>query len=141
MQVTIAATSSHLDEDTVLIEVSTTIGDSVSVQRCGYSKFELSENRYLSGTLEERIEKLRESAQSAAEHSFKAQYAALLDRMDRQPMAQPGVVVLQDDASTEEVNAATLAAESFVEAGMKATVETPVKKTRKPRATKTESQE
>lgn len=123
MQVTIAATSSRLenDNDTVLIEVITTIGDSKSVQRCGYSVFELEHNRYLAGTLEERIEKLRVSAQEAAEHSFKAQYAALLAFQAGTPPAvvEGSNTVLDIEKETTEVP-----------------TEEPVKKTRKARTTK-----
>ena len=117
MQVTIAATSSRLDNDTVLIEVTTTIGDSVSTQRCGYSVFELEQNRYMAGTLEERIEKLRQSAQDAAEHSFKAQYAALLAYQAGTPPA-----VLEGANTVLEV--------------VKETTEEPVKKARAKRTTK-----
>ncbi|ALO79972.1 hypothetical protein AU161_gp12 [Pseudomonas phage PPPL-1] len=123
MQVTIAATSSRLenDNDTVLIEVTTTIGDSKSVQRCGYSVFELEHNRYLAGTLEERIETLRVSAQEAAEHSFKAQYAALLAfRAGTPPAVLEGAnTVLDIVKETTEVP-----------------TEEPVKKTRAKRTTK-----
>ena len=117
MQVTIAATSSRLDNDTVLIEVTTTIGDSVSTTRCGYSVFELEQNRYMAGTLEERIEKLRQSAQDAAEHSFKAQYAALLAYQAGTPPA-----VLGGANTVLEV--------------VKETTEEPAKKTRAKRTTK-----
>lgn len=117
MQVTIAATSSRLDNDTVLIEVTTTIGDSVSTTRCGYSVFELEQNRYMAGTLEERIEKLRQSAQDAAEHSFKAQYAALLAYQAGTPPA-----VLEGSNTVLEV--------------VKETTEEPVKKTRVKRTAK-----
>lgn len=117
MQVTIAATSSRLDNDTVLIEVTTTIGDSVSTTRCGYSVFELEQNRYMAGTLEERIEKLRQSAQDAAEHSFKAQYAALLAYQAGTPPA-----VLEGANTVLEV--------------VKETTEEPAKKTRAKRTTK-----
>lgn len=117
MNVIIAATSSRLDNDTVLIEVTTTIGDSVSTQRCGYSVFELEQNRYMAGTLEERIEKLRQSAQDAAEYSFKAQYAALLAYQAGTPPA-----VLEGANTVLEV--------------VKETAEEPVKKTRAKRTTK-----
>ncbi|QJD54657.1 hypothetical protein PssvBMR2_gp14 [Pseudomonas phage MR2] len=123
MQVVIAATSSRLenDADTVLITVTTTIGDSVSTQRCGYSVFELEHNRYLAGTLEERIETLRQSAQDAAEHSFRAQYAALLAHMQGTPPA-----VLEGANTVLEVTKETV----------EAPTEEPVKKTRKARTTK-----
>ncbi|WYW04457.1 hypothetical protein Mudajogi_00012 [Pseudomonas phage vB_PpuP-Mudajogi] len=123
MQVTIAATSSRLenDTDTVLIEVTTTIGDSKSVQRCGYSVFELEHNRYLAGTLEERIETLRVSAQEAAEHSFKAQYAALLAFQAGTP---PAVV--------EGANTVL----DIVKEPTEEPTEEPVKKTRAKRTTK-----
>lgn len=121
MQVTIAATSSRLDNDTVLIEVTTTIGDSVSTQRCGYSVFELEQNRYMAGTLEERIEKLRQSAQDAAEHSFKAQYAALLVYQAGTPPA-----VLEGANTVLEV----------VEETTEVPTEEPAKKTRTKRTTK-----
>jgi hypothetical protein len=117
MNVIIAATSSHLDNDTVLIEVTTTIGDSVSTQRCGYSVFELEQNRYMAGTLEERIEKLRQSAQDAAGHSFKAQYAALLAYQAGTPPA-----VLEGANTVLEV--------------VNETTEEPAKKTRAKRTTK-----
>lgn len=127
MQVTIAATSSRLenDSDTVLIEVTTTIGDSKSVQRCGYSVFELEHNRYLAGTLEERIEKLRVSAQEAAEHSFKAQYAALLAFQAGTP---PAVV--------EGANTILSFEKETTEVPTEVPTEEPVKKTRKARTTK-----
>lgn len=121
MQVTIAATSSRLDNDTVLIEVTTTIGDSVSTTRCGYSVFELEQNRYMAGTLEERIEKLRQSAQDAAEHSFKAQYAALLAYQAGTPPA-----VLEGANTVLEV----------VKEIVEVPTEEPVKKTRAKRTTK-----
>lgn len=117
MQVTFSSTSSRLDNDTVLIEVTTTIGDSVSTTRCGYSVFELEHNRYLAGTLEERIETLRVSAQEAAEHSFKAQYAALLAYQAGTPPA-----VLEGANTVLEV--------------VKETTEEPAKKTRAKRTTK-----
>lgn len=113
MQVVITATSSIIDEDLVCIEVATKIGESVSVNRAGYSLFELTESRYLAGTIEERIETLRKAAQDTAEASFRAQHAAALAfQQVRAELAQP------DD------------------------VEVPVKKTRKPRTAKTtDSQE
>lgn len=131
MQVIIAATSSRLDNDidTVLITVTTTIGDSVSTQRCGYSVHELEHSRYLAGTLEERIETLRVAAQNAAEHSFRAQYAALLAHVSAQPLAQPGVIEVDQAAIDKQ----TLEAEQHVSGE---TVETPVKKTRKARTAK-----
>lgn len=115
MQVIIAATSSRLenDIDTVLITVTTTIGDSVSTQRCGYSVHELEHNRYLAGTLEERIETLRVAAQNAAEHSFRAQYAARLAFIQ----GKEADVLIVDDLVSEAPEA-------------------PVKKTRKARTTK-----
>lgn len=113
MQVVITATSSIIDEDTVLIEVATKIGDSVQKTKAFASLFELTHSRYLAGTIEERIETLRKAAQDTAEESFKAQYdAALAFQQVRAELAQP------DD------------------------VEVPVKKTRKPRTAKpTDSQE
>jgi len=122
MQATIAATSSHLDNDTVLIEVTTTIGESVSTTRCGYSVFELQESRYMAGTLEERIEKLRVEAQNMAEHSFRAQYATLLAyQMEQAPVAA-------QDFSQAGVSATQELAEKVEQA-----LEEPVKKTRKAR--------
>lgn len=121
MNVLIAATSSRLDNDTVLIEVTTTIGDSVSTTRCGYSVFELEESRYLAGTLEERIETLRVSEQEAAEHSFLAKYAAL---MAFQAGTPPAVV--------EGANTVLEVTKETVEVP----TEEPVKKTRKARTAK-----
>lgn len=117
MQVLIKATSSMLDDDTIMIEVATTIGEHTTTQRCGYSAFELEHSRYISGTLEERIEALRQSAQDTAEASFRAQYAAMLAHLQGTP--------------AEIVKGA-----ETVVAFEKEVVETPVKKTRKPRTTK-----
>uniref|UniRef100_A0AAU6W3Z8 Uncharacterized protein n=1 Tax=Pseudomonas phage Ghuch01 TaxID=3138535 RepID=A0AAU6W3Z8_9CAUD len=118
MQVLIKATSSMLDDDTIMIEVATTIGEHTTTQRCGYSAFELEHSRYISGTLEERIEALRQSAQDTAEASFRAQYAAMLAHLQGTP------AVLTSDAPEEPTPVVA------------DVVETPVKKTRKPRTTK-----
>lgn len=77
MQVTIQATSSEIDDNTVLIETSVTIGDSVTTTRAGYDKQELMDNRYLSGTFEERVEALRQSAERMTETSVKLHFQAL----------------------------------------------------------------
>ncbi|MGV8919569.1 MAG: hypothetical protein ACOH2R_17510 [Pseudomonas sp.] len=127
MQVTIAATSSRLDEDTILIEVSTTIGESVTTQRCGYSVFELEHSRYISGTLEERIEKLRQSAQDSAQASLEAQLAIMMARFQK-PVDAPKV----SPEEQAEHDATTLAAELSLEAPVE-----PVKKTRAARKAKT----
>lgn len=128
MQVIIAATSSRLenDIDTVLITVTTTIGDSVSTQRCGYSLHELEHSRYLAGTLEERIETLRVAAQNAAEHSFRAQYAALL------AYKMPEAPVVEGEFAQVGVKAT----EALAEKVEQALTEEPVKKTRKTRTAK-----
>lgn len=76
MQVLIASTSSRID-DMILIETSTTIGDSVSTQRVGYTVDDLMENRYLAGTLEERTEALRQSAENMTETSVRLHFQAL----------------------------------------------------------------
>ncbi len=124
MQVIIAATSSRLDNDidTILIEVTTTIGDSVSSTRCGYSVHELEHSRYLAGTLEERIETIRVAAQNAAEHSFRAQYAAMLAHVSSLPV--PGAVAIDENQPGP------------AESSEKTNSEEPVKKTRKARTTK-----
>lgn len=123
MQVIIAATSSRLDNDidTVLITVTTTIGESVSTTRCGYSVHELEHSRYLAGTLEERIETLRVAAQNAAEHSFRAQYAAMLAFQAGTPPA-----IIEGANTVLEVTKETV----------EEPTEEPVKKTRKARTAK-----
>lgn len=121
MNVIIAATSSRLDNDTVLIEVTTTIGDSVSTTRCGYSVFELEESRYMAGTLEQRIETLRVEAQNVAESSFRAQYAAMLAHMQSTtPAVLEGVDTVLD----------------LVKETTEVPTEEPAKKTRTKRTTK-----
>lgn len=77
MEVIIKSTSSLIDATTVLIETSTTIGDAVTTQRVGYDKQELMDNRYLSGTFEERVETLRQSAERMTETSVKLHFQAL----------------------------------------------------------------
>ncbi|QJD54602.1 hypothetical protein PssvBMR1_gp09 [Pseudomonas phage MR1] len=123
MQVLIKATSSMLDDDTIMIEVATTIGEHTTTQRCGYSAFELEHSRYISGTLEERIEQLRQSAQDTAEASFRAQYAAMLAHMQ----GTPAVLTNESSEKSNSEEPAPVVAE---------VVETPVKKTRKPRTAK-----
>ncbi|AUV61720.1 hypothetical protein HOS76_gp26 [Pseudomonas phage Henninger] len=131
MQVIIAATSSRLDNDidTVLITVTTTIGESVSTTRCGYSVHELEHSRYLAGTLEERIETLRVAAQNAAEHSFRAQYAAMLAFQAGTPPA-----IIEGANTILEVTKETI--EVPAESSEKSNTEEPVKKTRKARTAK-----
>lgn len=140
MQATIQAVSSILDNDTVLIETHLTIGDSTTSQRCGYSLFELNESRYLSGTQEERIETLRLSAQAAAE-SLAAQVATLMAHIQATPPAivkgADSVLSMVREIDQSAVDAQTLEAEKFLEGGPK---EPAVKKTRRPRTTKTQTE-
>uniref|UniRef100_A0AB74UKU7 Uncharacterized protein n=1 Tax=Salmonella phage Phylax-28 TaxID=3349226 RepID=A0AB74UKU7_9CAUD len=76
MEVIIKSTSSTVD-DMIVIETSTTIGEFTTTSRAGYNKLELMDNRYLSGTLEERTEALRQSAESMTETSVRLHFQAL----------------------------------------------------------------
>ncbi|CAI3971375.1 hypothetical protein CHF7MC_00036 [Pseudomonas phage CHF7] len=121
MQVTIAATSSVLDNNMVLIETSVTIGEAVTTTRAGYDKQELMDNRYLSGTFEERVEALRQSAERMTETSVKLHFQALAKIATPEPKVE-----LVGGSFKELVEAA----EALQEA------EKPAKKPRKPRTTK-----
>lgn len=126
MQVIIAATSSVLDNNMVLIETSVTIGDSQpTIQRVGYDKQELMDNRYLSGTFEERVEALRQSAERMTETSVKLHFQALAK------IASPEALVTDVAFSGVGVKATQELAEKVEQA-----LEAPAKKTRKPRTPK-----
>lgn len=125
MQVTIAATSSVLDNNMVLIETSVTIGEAVTITRAGYDKQELMDNRYLSGTFEERVEALRQSAERMTETSVKLHFQALAK------ITSPEAMVTDVDFSGVGVKATQELAEKVEQA-----LEAPAKKTRKPRTTK-----
>ncbi|QNJ57446.1 hypothetical protein [Pseudomonas phage Waldo5] len=77
MEVTIKSTSSIVEDRIVLITTSTTIGELTTEARAGYDKQELMDNRYLSGTFEERVEALRQSAERMTETSVKLHFQAL----------------------------------------------------------------
>lgn len=121
MQVTIQATSSVIDDNTVLIETAVTIGDAVTTTRVGYDRQELLDNRYLSGTFEERVEALRQSAERMTETSVKLHFQALAK------IATPEPKVELVGGSVKEL---VEAAEALQEA------EKPAKKPRKPRTPK-----
>lgn len=121
MQVTIAATSSVLDNNMVLIETSVTIGEAVTTTRVGYDKQELIDNRYLSGTFEERIEALRQSAERMTETSVKLHFQALAK------IASPEALVT--DVEFSGTKADVLIVDEVAD-------EKPAKKTRKPRTPK-----
>ncbi|WYW02835.1 hypothetical protein Emajogi_00013 [Pseudomonas phage vB_PpuP-Emajogi] len=125
MQVTIAATSSVIDDHMVLIETTVTIGDAVTATRAGYDKQELMDNRYLSGTFEERVEALRQSAERMTETSVKLHFQALAK------IASPEALVTDVAFSGVGVKATQELAEKVEQA-----LEAPAKKTRKPRTTK-----
>lgn len=115
MQVTIASTSSMLDDSTVLIETAMTIGEQTTTQRVGYDKQELMDNRFLAGTFEERVEALRKSAERMTEASVRIHFQTL--------------------AKIAEQPAPTITEVPTVEA--QAEPVTPAKKTRAKRTTKT----
>ena len=125
MEVTIQATSSVIDDNMVMIETAVTIGDSVTTTRAGYDKLELIDNRYLSGTFEERVEALRQSAERMTEASVKLHFQALAK------IASPEALVTEVDFSGVGVKAAQELAEKVEQA-----LEAPTKKTRKPRTPK-----
>ncbi|WZX11474.1 hypothetical protein YZUPF006_000012 [Pseudomonas phage YZU-PF-006] len=128
MQVTIAATSSVLDNNMVLIETSVTIGEAVTTTRAGYDKQELLDNRYLSGTFEERVEALRQSAERMTETSVKLHFQALAKIATPEPNVElvgfQGVGAKATQELAEKI-------EQALEEDSK-----PVKKTRKPRTPK-----
>ncbi|QLI60569.1 hypothetical protein CHF33_11 [Pseudomonas phage CHF33] len=121
MQVTIAATSSVLDNNMVLIETSVTIGEAVTTTRAGYDKLELMDNRYLSGTFEERVEALRQSAERMTETSVKLHFQALAK------ITSPEALVT--DVAFSGTKADVLIVDEVAD-------EKPAKKTRKPRTPK-----
>lgn len=112
MQVTIKAVSSILNDSTVLIETHLTIGENTTTQRAGYDLDDLMENRFLTGTAEDRIEFLRAEAQKVAEMSFNAQYAVLLSHIKGRTEATTSVNQNQPVVDQAEMDAITLAAES-----------------------------
>ncbi|WYW04358.1 hypothetical protein Kurepalu2_00011 [Pseudomonas phage vB_PpuP-Kurepalu-2] len=114
MQVLIASTSSRVD-DMILIETKTTIGENTTTQRVGYDVTELMDNRYLAGTLEERTEALRQSAERMTETSVRLHFEALMKHV----VGTPKEIV--EGANTV----------------LAMTQEEPVKKPRKARTTKT----
>lgn len=122
MQASIKATSSILDGTMALIETSLTIGDNTTTKRAAYDLGDLMDNRFLSGTVEERIEFLRAEAQKVAEMSFHAQYAVLLGHLKERTEATAEVTPSQPVAVDQvEMDAITLAAESSLE-GVRADV-------------------
>lgn len=121
MQVTIAATSSVIDDHMVLIETSATIGEAVTTTRVGYDRQELLDNRYLSGTFEERVEALRQSAERMTETSVKLHFQALAK------IASPEALVT--DVAFSGTKADVLIVDEVAD-------EKPAKKTRKPRTPK-----
>lgn len=126
MQVTLKAASSVLDNDTVLIETSVQIGDTTTSQRVGYDRRELMDNRFLSGTFEDRVEALRQSAERVTEHSLRNAYAAIMKAKEK-PIEITEVAKI-DYTSLED----------RVVAAMEKAAEKPVKK---PRARKSKSVE
>lgn len=97
MQVAISSTSSIIDDNLVLIETSTTIGESTTTQKVGYDKTELMDNRYLSGTFEERVEALRVAAENMTERNVRLHFEALAK------IASPEPVVVDVNAPAEVV--------------------------------------
>lgn len=128
MQVTIQATSSVIDDNTVLIETAVTIGEAVTTTRAGYDKQELMDNRYLSGTFEERVEALRQSAERMTETSVKLHFQALAK------IASPEAMVTDVAFSGVGVKATQELAEK-VEQALEEDSK-PAKRTRKPRTPK-----
>ena len=119
MQVTITATSSVLDNNTVLIETTTTIGEASSKTQVGYDRQELMDNRYLSGTFEERVEALRVAAENMTERGIRLHFEALAKIAQPEPEVVDVNQVPEPEATAEEEPVA------------------PVKKPRKARTTKT----
>lgn len=128
MQVTIQATSSVIDGNMALIETSVTIGEAVTTTRVGYDRQELLDNRYLSGTFEERVEALRQSAERMTETSVKLHFQALAK------IASPEALVTDVAFSGVGVKATQALAEK-VEQALEEDSK-PAKKTRKPRTPK-----
>ncbi|QXV72559.1 hypothetical protein QAC_12 [Pseudomonas phage QAC] len=124
MEVIIKSTSSTVD-DMIVIETSTTIGEFTTTSRAGYNKLELMDNRYLSGTLEERTEALRQSAEAMTETSVRLHFQALAK------IAKPEPQVTEVTGSLAEL---TKKADLMAQAD---DVEKPVKKPRQTRAKKT----
>ncbi len=128
MQVTIQATSSVIDGNMALIETSVTIGEAVTTTRVGYDRQELLDNRYLSGTFEERVEALRQSAERMTETSVKLHFQALAK------IASPEALVTDVAFSGVGVKATQELAEKIEQALEEDSK--PAKKTRKPRTPK-----
>ncbi|QZA71325.1 hypothetical protein ALEA_14 [Pseudomonas phage ALEA] len=122
MEVIIKSTSSTVD-DMIVIETSTTIGEFTTTSRAGYNKLELMDNRYLSGTLEERTEALRQSAEAMTETSVRLHFQALAK------IAKPEPVVTEV-SPTGRLKASEPEIQSLPS-------EKPVKKPRQTRAKKT----
>ncbi|QNJ57498.1 hypothetical protein [Pseudomonas phage PlaquesPlease] len=121
MEVTIKASSSIVDDRIVLITTSTTIGEFTTEARAGYDKQELMDNRYLSGTFEERVEALRQSAERMTETSVKLHFQALAK------IAQPEPKVTEIKGHKADI---------LVADDVEVPAEKPAKKTRAPRKPK-----
>lgn len=121
MEVIIKSTSSTVD-DMIVIETSTTIGEFTTTSRAGYNKLELMDNRYLSGTLEERTEALRQSAEAMTETSVRLHFQALAK------IAKPEPVVTEVKGTKADI---------LIVDDVEAPAEKPVKKPRQTRAKKT----
>lgn len=87
MQVIIKSTSSRVD-DMVLIETKTIIGENETSSKAGYMVDELMENRFLSGSLEDRIEALRASAERMTETSVRLHFQALVKIATPEPVVE-----------------------------------------------------
>lgn len=74
MQVLIAAASSMLDDTTVLIKTTVTIGEQKSTSQEFYSTEWLTDNRFLKGSLEERIEFMRQGAETVTEKAIQGHF-------------------------------------------------------------------
>jgi hypothetical protein len=120
MQVVIKSTSSKIAKYTYLIQTTVEIGDQRTTSQEAYDAQMLMDNRFMSGTLEERVEALRLSAQNVTEKTVKQHFERLAKA------AEPKVFEVQD-AVTEGLR------ESLLEAA----VATPAKKPRAPRKAKT----
>lgn len=87
MQVTIKSTSSIVD-DLVLIETATTIGEMTTTSRAGYPVDEVMDNRFLAGSLEDRVEALRGSAERMTETSVRLHFQALVKIAEKAPQVE-----------------------------------------------------
>lgn len=88
MQAVIKATSSHLDDKTVLIEVTLTIGEVSTTTRVAHDVDDMMDNRYLSGTLEERVEAMRQSAERMTEKAVQLHFQTLAKIATPEPVVE-----------------------------------------------------